>query len=73
MGVGGGCRWWEAAIEVLISPGPPPRMRALVVIPITMGILLAVLLVSACVSESPGGEAMREGRREKVQKWPPVS
>ncbi|XP_047602491.1 tumor necrosis factor receptor superfamily member 5 isoform X3 [Lutra lutra] len=34
--------------------GPPPRMRALVVIPITMGILLAVLLVSACVSESPG-------------------
>jgi len=29
--------------------GPPPRIRALVVIPITMGILLAVLLVSACV------------------------
>nr|XP_035925551.1 tumor necrosis factor receptor superfamily member 5 isoform X4 [Halichoerus grypus] len=40
--------------------GPHTRIRALVVIPITMGILLAVLLVSACVSESPGGE----------EKWP---
>ncbi|XP_008696265.1 tumor necrosis factor receptor superfamily member 5 isoform X1 [Ursus americanus] len=34
--------------------GSPPRIRALVVIPITMGILLAVLLVSACISECPG-------------------
>lgn len=64
MGVGG-CRWWGAVIEVLISPGSPPRIRALVVIPITMGILLAVLLVSACISECPGGEAMREGGREE--------
>ncbi|XP_055401138.1 tumor necrosis factor receptor superfamily member 5 isoform X1 [Bubalus kerabau] len=30
------------------------RMRTLVVIPITMGVLFAVLLVSACISESPG-------------------
>ncbi|XP_014642889.1 tumor necrosis factor receptor superfamily member 5 isoform X1 [Diceros bicornis minor] len=30
------------------------RMRALVVIPVTMGILFAVLLVSACISEFPG-------------------
>ncbi|XP_022349883.1 tumor necrosis factor receptor superfamily member 5 isoform X1 [Enhydra lutris kenyoni] len=51
--------------------GRPPRMRALVVIPITMGILLAVLLVSACVSESPGKVAkepekkvMRKDHRE---------
>ncbi|KAF3824956.1 hypothetical protein GH733_010290 [Mirounga leonina] len=35
--------------ELLECPRPPPRIRALVVIPITMGILLAVLLVSACV------------------------
>ncbi|XP_005604466.1 tumor necrosis factor receptor superfamily member 5 isoform X1 [Equus caballus] len=30
------------------------RMRALVVIPITMGVLFAVLLLSACISECPG-------------------
>ncbi|MXQ86655.1 hypothetical protein E5288_WYG013064 [Bos mutus] len=34
------------------------RMRTLVVIPVTMGVLFAVLLVSACISESPGGEAL---------------
>uniref|UniRef100_A0A8I3P6H0 Tumor necrosis factor receptor superfamily member 5 n=1 Tax=Canis lupus familiaris TaxID=9615 RepID=A0A8I3P6H0_CANLF len=34
--------------------GPQPRLRALVVVPIIMGILLAVLLVSACIRESPG-------------------
>lgn len=32
-------------------------------IPITMGVLFAVLLVSACISESPGGEVMgQEGQ-----------
>ncbi|XP_025870522.2 tumor necrosis factor receptor superfamily member 5 isoform X2 [Vulpes vulpes] len=34
--------------------GPQPRIRALVVIPIMMGILLVVLLLSACIRESPG-------------------
>ncbi|XP_064429351.1 tumor necrosis factor receptor superfamily member 5 isoform X3 [Mirounga angustirostris] len=44
--------------------GPPPRIRALVVIPITMGILLAVLLVSACVSESPGKVAEKQETKD---------
>lgn len=49
--------------EVLLSPGFQSRMRTLVVIPITMGVLFAVLLVSACISESPGGEVMgQEGQ-----------
>ena len=49
--------------EFLLSPGFQSRMRTLVVIPITMGVLFAVLLVSACISESPGGEVMgQEGQ-----------
>lgn len=49
--------------EVLLSPGFQSRMRTLVAIPITMGVLFAVLLVSACISESPGGEVMgQEGQ-----------
>ncbi|KAF4023713.1 hypothetical protein G4228_015228 [Cervus hanglu yarkandensis] len=43
------------------------RMRTLVVIPITMGVLFAVLLVSACISESPGGEALHPGRQDPVE------
>lgn len=38
-------------------------MRALVVIPVAMGVLFAVLLVSACIGESPQGEVMGEGGR----------
>lgn len=49
--------------EFLLSPGFQSRMRTLVVIPVTMGVLFAVLLVSACISESPGGEVMgQEGQ-----------
>lgn len=62
MGIGGR-RKWDAVTEVLVSPGLQDRVRALVVIPITMVILLAVLLVSAYISESPGGEVTREGGR----------
>ncbi|XP_059263118.1 tumor necrosis factor receptor superfamily member 5 isoform X2 [Mustela nigripes] len=51
--------------------GPPPRMRALVVIPITMGILLAVLLVSACVrkvAKEPENKVMwMEHRKDPVE------
>ncbi|XP_047602490.1 tumor necrosis factor receptor superfamily member 5 isoform X2 [Lutra lutra] len=57
--------------------GPPPRMRALVVIPITMGILLAVLLVSACVrkvAKEPENKVMwkdhREDPVEDVEEFP---
>ena len=54
---------WGAMAEVLLSPGFHSRMRTLVVIPITMGVLFAVLLVSACISECPGGEVMgQEGQ-----------
>ena len=47
--------------EVLISPGPQDRLRALVVIPIIFGILFAILLVLVFISESSGGEVMGEG------------
>ncbi|XP_043740552.1 tumor necrosis factor receptor superfamily member 5 isoform X1 [Cervus elaphus] len=50
------------------------RMRTLVVIPITMGVLFAVLLVSACISESPGNmtkkkqaKALHPGRQDPVE------
>lgn len=53
-------RGWGAIAEVSISPGFQSRMRALVVIPITLGILFAVLLVFLCISESPGGQVLGE-------------
>ncbi|KAF0886642.1 TNR5 factor, partial [Crocuta crocuta] len=49
--------------------GLQDRVRALVVIPITMVILLAVLLVSAYISESPGGEVIQP---EEVKCQDPV-
>nr|XP_015093247.1 tumor necrosis factor receptor superfamily member 5 isoform X1 [Vicugna pacos] len=51
------------------------RMRALVVIPITMGILFAVLLVSACISESPGKVAKEQETKilhPKAERQDPV-